>query len=83
MPTKPKFHAWGLQMCTLLLCWHQARGDLGPHDNTAPSKLMTAAEMKQAMHDIRSDARARLQELREQIAQLAAEADQLQELING
>ena len=55
----------------------------GPHDNTAPSKLMTAAEMKQAMHDIRSDARARLQELREQIAQLAAEADQLQELING
>ena len=56
---------------------------LALHDNTAPSKLMTAAEMKQALADIRMDAKARLQEIREQIAQLAAEADQLQELING
>ena len=53
------------------------------HDNTAPKQLMTAAEMKQALADIRMDAKARLQEIREQIAQLAAEADQLQELING
>jgi len=83
MPTKAKFHAWGLQMCTLLLCWHQARGDLGPHDNTAPLQLMTAAEMKQAVADIRMDARNRLQEIREQMDKLRVEADQLQELING
>ncbi|BAQ94415.1 hypothetical protein [uncultured phage_MedDCM-OCT-S31-C1] len=44
---------------------------------------MTAAEMKQAVADIRMDARNRLQEIREQMDQLRAEADQLQELING
>lgn len=44
---------------------------------------MTAAEMKQAVADIRMDARARLQEIREQLETLREEADQLQELING
>ena len=53
------------------------------HDNTAPKQLMTAAEMLQAQHDIKSDARARLQEVRDEIALLEAEMTDLQEVIDG
>ena len=55
----------------------------GPHDNTAPSKLMTAAEMLQAQADIQMDAQARLQEIRDEIALLEAEMSDLEEVING
>ena len=44
---------------------------------------MTAAEMLQAVADIRSDAAARLLEIQAQIQDLEAEAEQLQELIDG
>ena len=44
---------------------------------------MTAAEMLQAVADIRSDAEARLLEIQAQIQDLEAEAEQLEELING
>ena len=44
---------------------------------------MTAAEMRQAMADIKSDARQRLQEIRERMEELRAEANDLQELIDG
>ena len=56
---------------------------LALHDNTAPSKLMTAAEMLQAQADIQTDARARLQEIRDEIALLEAEMSDLEEVING
>ena len=56
-------------------CW--------PHDNTAPKQLMTAAEMLQAQADIQTDARARLQEIRDEIALLEAEMADLEEVIDG
>ena len=43
---------------------------------------MTAAEMRQAVADIRSGARQRLQEIREQMDKLRAEANELQELLD-
>ena len=55
----------------------------GQHDNTAPKQFMTAAEMLQAVADIRSDAESRLLEIQAQIQDLEAEAEQLEELING
>ena len=94
-PDKPKFHAWGLQIrnpgCMLAASqvtaraspWSISFGAPGPHDNTAPSKLMTAAEMLQAMSEIRSDAQTRLQEIRDEIALLEAEMADLEELLNG
>ena len=53
------------------------------HDNTAPKQLMTAAEMQQAVAQIREDAESRLLEIQAQIQDLEAEAEQLEELING
>ena len=44
---------------------------------------MTAAEMLQAQADIKSDARERLQEIRDEIALLEAEMADLEEVING
>ena len=44
---------------------------------------MTAAEMLQAQADIRSDAQARLQEIRDEIALLEAEMADLEEVIDG
>ena len=44
---------------------------------------MTAAEMLQAVADIRSDADARLLEIHAEIQELEAEAQQLEELVNG
>ena len=70
--------------------WRRALGSLQGrsalllvHDNTAPSKLMTAAEMLQAQADIKSDARERLQEIRDEIALLEAEMADLEEVIDG
>ena len=53
------------------------------HDNTAPKQLMTAAEMLQAVAQIREDAESRLLEIQAQIQDLEAEAQQLEELVNG
>ena len=82
-PGKPKFHAWGLQIrnpgCTLA----SSQVTAGLHDNTAPKQLMTAAEMLQAMSEIRSDAQARLKEIRDEIALLEAEMADLEELLDG
>jgi len=44
---------------------------------------MTAAEMLQAQADILSDARERLQEIRDEIALLEAEMADLEEVIDG
>lgn len=44
---------------------------------------MTAAEMLQAMSEIRSDAQARLKEIRDEIALLEAEMADLEELLDG
>lgn len=44
---------------------------------------MTAAEMQQAVAQIREDAESRLLEIQAQIQDLEAEAEQLEELING
>ena len=44
---------------------------------------MTAAEMLQAVSNIRQDAEERLLEIQAQIQDLEAEAEQLEELING
>jgi|OM-RGC.v1.038758024 cell division protein FtsB len=44
---------------------------------------MTAAEMLQAQADIQTDARARLQEIRDEIALLEAEMADLEEVIDG
>lgn len=49
----------------------------------APLKPMTAAEMLQAQADIKSDARERLQEIRDEIALLEAEMADLEEVIDG
>ena len=54
-----------------------------PHDNTEPFQPMTAAEMQQAVAQIREDAESRLLEIQAQIQDLEAEAEQLEELING
>ena len=53
------------------------------HDNTAPSKLMTTAELVQAVSRAREEAEIRLQEIRDEIALLEAEAEDLNEVING
>lgn len=44
---------------------------------------MTAAEMLQAVAKIREDAESRLLEIQAEIQDLEAEAEQLQELIDG
>ena len=44
---------------------------------------MTAAEMLQAQASIKSDAQARLQEIRDEIALLEAEMADLEEVIDG
>ena len=44
---------------------------------------MTAADMLQAQAEIRSDAQARLQEIRDEIALLEAEMADLEEVIDG
>ena len=44
---------------------------------------MTAAEMLQAQADIQADAKARLQEIHDEIALLEAEMADLEEVING
>ena len=83
-PKKPAFHAYSLQPRRVAaristrsgITWLQ-------HDNTAPLKLMTAAEMLQAQADIQTDARARLQEIRDEIALLEAEMADLEEVIDG
>lgn len=44
---------------------------------------MTVSEMRRVLADIRMGARQRLQEIREQMELLKAEANELQELIDG
>ena len=51
------------------------------HHDTAPIQPMTAAEMLQAVSNIREDAAERLQSVQAQIEELEAEAERLQEVL--
>ena len=72
-----------LQTSSRLLCKGGELLARCPAFTTAPVQLMTAAEMLQAVADIRTDAESRLLEIQAQIQDLEAEAEQLEELING
>ena len=83
-PKKPAFHAYSLQPRRVAARISTRSGITWlHHDNTAPKQLMTAAEMLQAQADIQTDARARLQEIRDEIALLEAEMADLEEVIDG